>query len=114
MCLINRAHACTITGRRIMKEEIGKTAAIKAATSKVSKVYHLGTNWVANGPKTCMELSEAFTNYEEATLERRKWIAEIALESLGYDEEDARYKFEAISDRWTVAELVNHYIRING
>jgi hypothetical protein len=71
-------------GRRAMNKAMSRTAAIKTATSRVSAVEHLGNKWVISGP-TCMELSDSTTNYIGATWARRKWIAEIAVNLMGYE-----------------------------
>ncbi|MBU2765704.1 hypothetical protein HAP94_05720 [Acidithiobacillus ferrivorans] len=98
---------------------LSKTAAIKVATSKVSKVEHLGWNWVVSGPKHCMELSDSLTSYREATWARKKWIAEIALNLMGYDlrsgdeaDNEMGRKLENLYPQfdWTVSNIVDDII----
>ncbi|MBU2765241.1 hypothetical protein HAP94_03330 [Acidithiobacillus ferrivorans] len=98
---------------------LSKTAAIKVATSKVSKVEHLGRNWVASGPDCCMELSDLQYTYRNAVWARKKWIAEIALELTGYDlrsgdevDNEMGRKLEDLvhHHRWTVSNIVNYIL----
>jgi hypothetical protein len=100
-----------------MEKALSKTAAIKMATNKVSTVEHLGDKWVVSGPTTCMELSDMQHNYEEATWARRKWIAEIALDLMGYDmswdgDAEKKIKLDDFSQQygWTVSNIVDHII----